>query len=94
MTNTVISEGTLRSADLIPAFWDAVPPARQSEILSGEYALDILDATENEEYNYDSEAAKELLDYLFDVLDDCASDGTYFGSHEGDGALFGFWSAA
>jgi len=34
---------------------------------------------------------EELLDDLFQLLDNIAPPNCYFGAHEGDGALFGFW---
>lgn len=40
---------------------------------------------------WDSEEATELLDDLFDRLDDLAPEGAYFGAHVGDGADFGYW---
>ena len=33
----------------------------------------------------------EVLDELYQALNDEAPDGHYFGAHEGDGAEFGFW---
>jgi hypothetical protein len=33
----------------------------------------------------------EMLEFLFQFLDDIAPEGMYFGAHPGDGSDFGFW---
>ena len=43
------------------------------------------------EGNYWTEQAHDDLDDIFDVMQDIAPIGCYFGAHIGDGALFGFW---
>jgi hypothetical protein len=40
---------------------------------------------------YSSDESCYDLDALFDALDGYAPPGHYFGSHEGDGADYGFW---
>ena len=39
----------------------------------------------------DEEQASYLLDDAFDILGSLSPEGYYFGSHEGDGACFGWW---
>lgn len=42
---------------------------------------------------YDNpEAACNVIDDLFDLLDDLAPNGYYFGATDGDGSDFGFWT--
>lgn len=43
------------------------------------------------EGSYWTEQAHDDLDAIFDVMQDIAPIGCYFGAHIGDGALFGFW---
>jgi hypothetical protein len=88
-----ISSGTMREEDLIPCFLDTLEqlnPAKAASI-RGKYAsvLDMLgneDATEEER-----EASLDLLELLFDELQNVSPPYFYFGSHPGDGADYGFW---
>lgn len=43
------------------------------------------------EGDYWIEQASDDLYQLFDILDAIAPEGCYFGAHEGDGSLYGFW---
>jgi hypothetical protein len=40
---------------------------------------------------WDNELAEEMLNELFDAINEYVPNGYYFGSHPGDGADFGFW---
>ena len=90
----VVSEATLRVQDLIPAFLSAL---RERD--SAAYAQVMVNnaipahALEDDEADWwESEDAHFLLEDLFDALNETAEDGEYFGAHEDDGSLFGFWS--
>lgn len=49
-------------------------------------------ALEDDKDNWwNSDAADDFLQELFDALDRCAPEGHYFGAHPGDGSDFGFW---
>ena len=43
------------------------------------------------EGDYWLEQASDDLHEIFDILDAIAPEGCYFGAHEGDGSLYGFW---
>ena len=43
------------------------------------------------EGDYWMEQASDDTRELFDILDSIAPEGCYFGAHEGDGSLYGFW---
>ncbi len=94
--NVSISHGTMRTQDLIPAFLDVVrevAPDHYEGLMVcpfppiPSYVMDDGDSSEW----WDSEDAGYLLESLFDILDEHAPDGFYFGAHPGDGSDYGFW---
>lgn len=89
----IVSEGTLRTQDLVPKFLSAL------EELSPEDAEGIrkdipVDAWGSEEHEWwSSEDCYWVVnEVLFDTLNYHAPGGYYFGANEGDGACFGFWA--
>lgn len=93
----IVSEGTLRTADLIPAFLralDALDPDAARAYVCPPTGFAAVPAYAREDAGsewWDSEDAEALLWTLSDALDEAAPDGYTFGAHPGDGALFGFW---
>lgn len=83
-----ISSGTHDSDTLIDRFMNVLRV----------YARDKYDAyvKENPEVSdykeLDDETKGYIVDELFDLLNEIAPEGTYFGAIEGDGADFGFWT--
>jgi hypothetical protein len=93
LKNVSLSEATMRPQDLIPVFIYAI---RQIDP-DNEVLMDSMDKLEkdiednkNPDY-YESEDCSWDLDYLFDILNELAPEGYYFGSHPGDGSDYGFW---
>ena len=87
--NESLSHTTTRQEDLIPTFadfLDATDEWKNAEPQSAARSLEMVD-----DYYVDDEAAQWILDDLFNALDEIAPDGTYFGSHPGDGSDYGFW---
>ena len=95
----LVSSATLRTEDLIPALSSALaqilsttnqPPfelssqAEELLLMAGSAASSELGSSEWEQLS-------ELCSDLFEMLDALAPTGFSFSSHEGDGALFGFW---
>ena len=94
--NTIISEGTLRTQDLLPAFLHAlneVAPAHYEQLLVVPFGYIPAYAQEDEDNDWwNSEEAGWKLAEPVDLLDEHAPEGTYFGAHEGDGACFRLWA--
>jgi hypothetical protein len=87
----IVSSSTLKTECLLVSFWEALESLSVSldpEILSN---LQRSVGEDSKEEDYKEEEASELLLCLFDLLREQSPDGFYFGSHSGDGALFGFW---
>lgn len=84
----VVSDGTMRSEDLIPKFLNVLKV----------YGRDVYDkyVGENPEVldlsGMDDETMGWVVDELFDKLNEIAPEGYSFGSQDGDGACYGFWS--
>lgn len=86
-----VSEGTLRTEDLLRNFAEALEALDHGDVYTSlvEEALRIAD---NEQFlQEEPEVAAWVLAELEDALVDLAPEGTYFGAHPGDGACFGFW---
>jgi hypothetical protein len=95
----IVSSATLITEDLIPALSSALsqilssldqPPFELSS-QAEELLLVAESGASSELSSSDREQLSELCSDLFDMLDALAPIGFSFSSHEGDGALFGFW---
>lgn len=86
-----VSSGTLRIEDLVPTF---IEEARKHATTDAERTeLDEMDAERTENgLSFISFDDHENLARLFDMLNEAAPAGYYFGSHPGDGADYGFWA--
>ena len=101
-----VSHGTTRIADLIPAFAAALERLQNANCYTRDgderelvklherctNLLARIEQHQNEPEYFDSETADDDLHDLFDLLGEFAPPGHYFGSHEGDGSDYGFWS--
>ena len=93
-----ISRATMRNEDLIPVFLHYLfildPDAAENlwqnnaELLT---ALCDKNAGVNGAAYWETDAAGEVCNQLFDELDAVAPTGFYFGAHIGDGSDYGFW---
>lgn len=93
-----VSHGTMRDEDLIPSFaWELkhnTPDGatRFAKLLEECEAWEAAETDDSEEEPEDGEqGSSDLVDALFEALNEYAPDGCYFGAHHGDGADFGFW---
>jgi len=81
LLNQTISHGTMRPEDLIPEFLEVLeelnPEISESAKRWNELAI--------------QEVQSQFLSELFDLLNEEAPEGFYFGSHPGDGSDYGFW---
>lgn len=88
-----VSWGTMREEDLIPKF-EAVIDSVEEGLYDRPEAVDKLlnedgpRLTDQEWY----EVADYLNETLWNLMQEIAPKGTYFGSSEGDGSDYGFWS--
>lgn len=83
-----ISSGTLKPQDIVEAVHDFAVFEKLPEIVSlCEEWLGAFSADEN------SPELGFIMDDIFVEMNEVAEDDYYFGTHEGDGALFGFWKS-
>lgn len=86
--------GTHRPQDLLPAFIsliDFAAPAVSAQIMVNGGAIPAYAGEDDDHPWWESEDCNERLSELFDVLNDYAPEGYYFGAHPGNGSDFGFW---
>jgi hypothetical protein len=93
-TPGTISHGTMLPDDLLPKFAreleDCVTRNPELPLIEREQLTKLVwEAREFTEF--ESDASAEMIFALMDALQDFAPPGHYFGSHEGDGADFGYW---
>ena len=84
----VVSEGTLRSRDLLPAFLralEAVDPDAHRKMMHNRALKD-----DGAEW-WNSEQCAWFVSDVADAIDSACPDGLVFGAHEDDRACFGFW---
>ena len=81
-----ISEGTHNPEDLIPTFLAVLSEADED---LAKAAAEVIEETKASEHPFDG--SYHNLVNMFNLLEEYAPEGTWFGSHEGDGACFGFW---
>lgn len=83
-----ISSGTMQPRDLIPAFAYELQALAEAD----EHVELIAEANTWEEDDENTEdMADDILQELFDALQEAAPQYGYFGAHPGDGADYGFW---
>lgn len=91
LDRTVI-HATLRPQDLIPAFLNVLKDTPEYEQLVANNAVFPSYAQEDDDSEWwNSEDCAILNEELFNVLNQYAPEGYYFGSHQGDGSDFGYW---
>lgn len=91
--NESISHATFRSQDLIPAFLEVLNNDQDIDKLISDLPFTKEELMDSEsEINWESEELSYFLnETLFDLLQEYAPTGYYFGSHEGNGSDFAFW---
>jgi len=97
-----VSNATMREEDLIPTFMDFLEDVGlacdiQEEVAQLQEEVEKLE-WEGEAgygtYYKDQEQASWILNEdIWNLMNEIAPEFTYFGSHEGDGACYGFWTS-
>lgn len=88
-----IIHGTCRNCDLIPAFLSVLKGVPEYEhLVRANIPLSVELDDEHNEW-WDSGEAFWFCIKLFELLEDYAPEGYFFGLHPGDGSDFGFWKS-
>jgi len=91
-----VSHGTMRAQDLIPTFLEVIKDtAEYAQLSTLAFTFPPNYALENETSDWwnTEDCSWFLNEQLFDILNNYAPDGYYFGSHPGDGSDYGYWKA-
>jgi hypothetical protein len=86
--------GTLRTEDLLDTFaWELLTRTRaRGKVASSNPAYQaLIDQADAIDCDADPDGAAELLGQLFEALEAVSPPFTYFGTHAGDAACFGYW---
>ena len=97
-----IISGTMRNVDLFHRFhfeaqWIAEDLYKKGIMATDEQygilskLLEMESDVGTSSFDHDTEEASDMVHELFDILDDLAPEGYYFGAHPDDGACYGFW---
>lgn len=94
-----VSHGTMRAADLLDVLpdvlgtIDAERGARLRSAYEDAFSLHgLIQSGHAEATDTGSELLDEAVRTCFDLLDEVAPSGHYFGAHPGDGSDYGFWA--
>lgn len=96
-TGVSTSEGTLTNQELIEKHLDIIQFDFHDSLIHPDTQdwLECLDKYKGNPYNPENqEALSWLWEEISTYLREVAPKNCYFGSHPGDGALFGFWKEA
>lgn len=88
----IISEGTLRPEDLIPAYLDVLEGLRLSREERKTVADIARDSDREGYYEDDDNLPEDDISNLANILSAHCAPYCYFGSHPGDGACIGVWA--
>lgn len=93
----IASVDTLKTEDLLVKFWgvaeDLAARSNRPDLIPADLLATLarLVGEDSSADDWSEDEASAALSELFDVLGDAAPIGFHFGSHDGDGACFGFW---
>lgn len=88
----IISEGTLRPEDLIPAYLDVLEGLRLSRDERRTVADIARDSEREGYYEDDDNLPGDDIENLANIIEAHCAPCCYFGAAEGDGACFGVWA--
>ena len=85
-----ISTGTMKASDLIPCFASVLAQLDEEN----EYLALVVQCNELEDYdlrNDGSDGLEDILNDLFEALNEQSPPYCHFSAHDGDGSDYGFW---
>ena len=85
----VVSQATLNPRDLIKAFLDFIEDLSEYAELRIQVPQEAWD--DDDSGWWSTHLPYGILEEVEDVIHEYTPEGLYFGSHDGDGSLIGFW---